>query len=161
MSLDLEVLLKSRIASVTSPTHSALTLLEKSRIKVVHIGCMVYCGREKNLTYFFCSWENRTSSPPRSMICKSWRSQAAPSTATWWCSSSPPTLTSPPSWSRWRTARWGWKIERTADLILVFKVDGPKSSVALLSLVPDFHLHEQKIEAIFLVDCSGSLTVFV
>ena len=42
-----------------------------------------------------------------------------------------------------------------------FKVDGPKSSVALLSLVPDFHLHEQKIEAIFLVDCSGSLTAFV
>ena len=41
-----------------------------------------------------------------------------------------------------------------------FKVHGPKSSVALLSLVPDFHLHEQKIEAIFLVDCSGSLTVF-
>ena len=160
MSLDLEVLLKSRIASVTSPTHSALTLLEKSRIKVVHTGCLMR-GVERKTWHIFCSWENETSFSARSMICKSWRSQAAPSTATWWCSSSPPTLTSPPSWSRWRTARWGWKIERTAELISVFKVDGPKSSVALLSLVPDFHLHEQKIEAIFLVDCSGSLTVFV
>ena len=52
MSLDLEVLLKSRIASVTSPTHSALTLLEKSRIKVVHTGCLIKGGREKNLTHF-------------------------------------------------------------------------------------------------------------
>ena len=33
MSMDLEVLLKSRIASVTSPTHP-LTLLQKSRVQV-------------------------------------------------------------------------------------------------------------------------------
>ena len=31
------------------------------------------------------------------------------------------------------------------------------STVALLSFVPDFQLKEQRIEAIFLVDCSGSM----
>ena len=44
--------MKSRIASVTSPTHSgALFLLEKSQIKVVHTGCLMQRGQEKNLTY--------------------------------------------------------------------------------------------------------------
>ena len=41
MSLDLEVLPKSRIAAVTSPTHS-LTLLQKSRVQVLEKGCKTY-----------------------------------------------------------------------------------------------------------------------
>ena len=35
--------------------------------------------------------------------------------------------------------------------------DGASSAVALLSLVPDFKLQDQRVEAIFLVDCSGSM----
>jgi len=32
-----------------------------------------------------------------------------------------------------------------------------ESHVAMLTFVPDFHLVEQNIEAIFVVDCSGSM----
>ena len=49
---------------------------------------------------------------------------------------------------------------RSKDNYFQSKVEKPKSSVALLSLVPNFKLHEQRVEAIFLVDCSGFSTFY-